>query len=150
MGCHALLQGIFPTQGSNPGLRHCRQSLGPPSHQGRELFIKIWLKCRFLQEAPPLAPETSSGPLASSVVWPSWHLSPRYLHSVLRHLVKSLFPTGLAALEQKQAGILFGFFFPSFLSHHCILSPGQDTSPEEESSTSLPAPGVGVGGMNEC
>ena len=26
-GCHALLQGIFPTQGSNPGLPHCRQIL---------------------------------------------------------------------------------------------------------------------------
>ena len=25
MGCHALLQGIFPTQGSNPGLPHCRR-----------------------------------------------------------------------------------------------------------------------------
>ena len=25
--CHSLLQGIFPTQGSNPGLRHCRQIL---------------------------------------------------------------------------------------------------------------------------
>ena len=24
VGCHALLQGIFPTQGSNPGLQHCR------------------------------------------------------------------------------------------------------------------------------
>ena len=27
MGCHALLQGIFPTQRSNPGLLHCRQTL---------------------------------------------------------------------------------------------------------------------------
>src|SRR5574337_1228739 len=25
--CHFLLQGIFPTQGSNPGLLHCRQTL---------------------------------------------------------------------------------------------------------------------------
>ena len=25
MGCHALLQGIFPTQGLNPGFSHCRQ-----------------------------------------------------------------------------------------------------------------------------
>ena len=25
VGCYALLQGIFPTQGSNPGLLHCRQ-----------------------------------------------------------------------------------------------------------------------------
>ena len=24
VGCHALLQGIFPTQGSNPGLLHCK------------------------------------------------------------------------------------------------------------------------------
>ena len=27
VGCHCLLQGIFPTQGSNPGLSHCRQTL---------------------------------------------------------------------------------------------------------------------------
>ena len=25
VGCHVLLQGIFPTQGSNPGLLHCWQ-----------------------------------------------------------------------------------------------------------------------------
>ena len=24
MGIHSLLQGVFPTQGSNPGLQHCR------------------------------------------------------------------------------------------------------------------------------
>ena len=29
-----LLQGIFPTQGSNPGLLHCRQTLYHLSHQG--------------------------------------------------------------------------------------------------------------------
>ena len=27
VGCHALLQGIFLTQGSNPGFLHCRQIL---------------------------------------------------------------------------------------------------------------------------
>ena len=27
MGGHAFLQGIFPTQGSNPALLHCRQTL---------------------------------------------------------------------------------------------------------------------------
>ena len=27
VGCHALPQGIFLTQGSNPGLLHCRQIL---------------------------------------------------------------------------------------------------------------------------
>ena len=34
VGCHALLQGIFPTQGSNPGLPHCRRILYQLSHQG--------------------------------------------------------------------------------------------------------------------
>ena len=31
-GCHFLLQGIFPIQGSNPGLLHCRQILYHLSH----------------------------------------------------------------------------------------------------------------------
>ena len=32
VGCHFLLQRIFPTQGSNPGLLHCRQILYRLSH----------------------------------------------------------------------------------------------------------------------
>ena len=34
VGCHCLLQGIFPTQESNPSLLHCRQILYHLSHQG--------------------------------------------------------------------------------------------------------------------
>ena len=33
VGCHSLLQGIFPTQGPNPGFPHCRQILYQLSHQ---------------------------------------------------------------------------------------------------------------------
>ena len=33
VGCHLLLQGIFQTQGSNPGLLRCRQILYHLSHQ---------------------------------------------------------------------------------------------------------------------
>ena len=33
VGCHFLIQGIFPTQGSNPGLSHCRQTVYRLSHQ---------------------------------------------------------------------------------------------------------------------
>ena len=33
VGCHALLQGIFLTQGSKPGLPHCRQILYHLSHE---------------------------------------------------------------------------------------------------------------------
>ena len=34
VGCHALFQGIFPTQGLNPGLPHCRRILWHLSHKG--------------------------------------------------------------------------------------------------------------------
>ena len=45
MGCHFLLQGIFPTQGSNSGLPHCGQTLYHLSHQGiPNKFINILLK----------------------------------------------------------------------------------------------------------
>ena len=51
--CHFLLQGIFPTQGSNRGLPHCRQTLYPLSYQGSicnfksmftfALILMVWL-----------------------------------------------------------------------------------------------------------
>ena len=34
VGCHSVLQGIFPTQGSNSGLPYCRWILYHLSHQG--------------------------------------------------------------------------------------------------------------------
>ena len=34
VGSHSLLQGIFPTQGSNPGLLHCRWILYQLSYEG--------------------------------------------------------------------------------------------------------------------
>ena len=41
VGCHFLLQGIFLTQGSNPGLPHCRQTLLPSEPPGKvPLFFK--------------------------------------------------------------------------------------------------------------
>ena len=38
-GCCSLLQGIFPTQGSNPGLLHCRQILYHLRHQGSPGYL---------------------------------------------------------------------------------------------------------------
>ena len=37
MGCHILLQGIFQTHGSNPGLLHCRQILLTTEPAGKPL-----------------------------------------------------------------------------------------------------------------
>ena len=40
VSCHALLQGIFPIQGSNPGLLHCRHILYHLSHQGNPKILE--------------------------------------------------------------------------------------------------------------
>ena len=47
VGCHFLLHGIFPTQGSNPGLPHHRWILYHLSHRGSSY---VWYKCFLLIE----------------------------------------------------------------------------------------------------
>ena len=37
VGCHALLQALFPTQRSNPGLTHCKRILYRLRHQGSSI-----------------------------------------------------------------------------------------------------------------
>ena len=54
VGCQALLQEIFPTQGSNPGLLHFRQILYDLSHKGSPRILE-WVAYPF-----------SSGPSRSS------------------------------------------------------------------------------------
>ena len=43
VGCHLLLQWIFPTQGSNSGLLHCGQMLYTLSHEGNPV-LTAWGK----------------------------------------------------------------------------------------------------------
>ena len=48
VGSHFLLQGIFPTQGSNTGLLHCGQILYHPSNQGSSgVFVVVVVVCLF-------------------------------------------------------------------------------------------------------
>ena len=46
MGCHALLQAIFPTQRSNPGRLHCTWILYHLSHQESPRILE-WVACPF-------------------------------------------------------------------------------------------------------
>ena len=69
MGCHFLLQGIFPTQGLNPGLPHCRKILYRLSHQGSPIIslkVKVKVDSRsvvsdFLQPHCPYSPWNCPG-----------------------------------------------------------------------------------------
>ena len=40
VGSHSLLQGIFPSQGSNPGLPHSRRILYQLSHKGSPRIVE--------------------------------------------------------------------------------------------------------------
>ena len=46
VGSLSLLQGIFPTQGSNPGLLHCRRILCHLSHKGSPRILE-WVAYPF-------------------------------------------------------------------------------------------------------
>ena len=46
VGCHAPLQGVFPTQGSNSGLPYCSRILYHLSHQGSSRLLEC-VACPF-------------------------------------------------------------------------------------------------------
>ena len=78
---HSTLQWIFPTQGSNPGLVHCRQILYYLSHQGspgvlihhsnlsgktvNALRVKTHVLCRFSTAILSLGPAAAAKSLQS-------------------------------------------------------------------------------------
>ena len=53
LGCHALLQGNFPTQGLNSGLPHCGQILYHLSQPGKDT-VKTIQKLKFESAHPEL------------------------------------------------------------------------------------------------
>ena len=73
VGCHFLLQGMFLTQGLNPGLPHCRQMLQPLSHRGSLVL-----------EPGPILMLKSVACKVTASCWPSVGLHPRPIgHCIL-------------------------------------------------------------------
>ena len=80
--CHALLQGIFPTQGLIPGLQHCRQILYHLSYQGKPQ--SKW-KCELLS----LVKERANL-IFLSMFWTSSISYVKWTHFIF--LLRALFP----------------------------------------------------------
>ena len=59
MGSLSLLQGIFPTQGSNTGLPHCGWILYQPSHKGSPRILE-WVAYPFSRDLPDAGIELGS------------------------------------------------------------------------------------------
>ena len=73
VGNLSLLQGIFPTQGSNPGLPHCRRIVYQLSHKGSPSRSGVgWFLWHWGSDNPTRAQDRISD---SSVLSPSFSLS---------------------------------------------------------------------------
>ena len=101
--CHALLQGILPTQGSNPGLLHCRRILYQLSHQGSCSTGQYYIAAHW--------GSGSSEPWAS---WSAMHSSPDIL--CRRDLRLQLHIQGHPLLCQPDSTLLSHLFIPT---SHC-------------------------------
>ena len=80
VGCHFLLQGIFPTQGSNPGPLLCRQILYRLSHQASSIpsITPLSLPSVVLSKPRKIF---ESFPISHSFLF---HHSPHGTHSMLK------------------------------------------------------------------
>ena len=107
VGCHALLQGIFPNQGSNPGLLHCRQILYHLSHQRSP-----WLCQAFILPFPllillPLYVFRNSILIYLIISYSSFSSVPILsAHYVIKNIVCVSFPLDWELLESRD-NILF-------------------------------------------
>ena len=70
VGSCSLLQGIFPTQGSNPGLPHCRWILYQMSHKGSPRIL-AWVAYPFSRELPDPGIKPGSSALQTKL-FTSW------------------------------------------------------------------------------
>ena len=126
MGSCSLLQGIFPTQGSNPGLLNCKQILYHLRHQGSPRKVE-WFTYTFsrdlshpgIEQASPalqadcLSSELPGKPVKVKVFVSPWTLTTRRLHlwnspgkntGVGSHSVlQEIFPT---RIEPRSAALL--------------------------------------------
>ena len=69
VGYDGLLQGIFPTQGSNPVLCHCSEVLHHLSHQGSPRILE-WVACPFSRGSPDPGIELGSPALQADSLPP--------------------------------------------------------------------------------
>ena len=66
VGSHSLVQGIFPIQGLNPGLPHCKQILYQPSQKGSPRLLE-WVAYPFSRGSSWLRNWTGVSCIANSL-----------------------------------------------------------------------------------
>ena len=164
VGSLSLLHGIFPTQGSKPGLPHSRWILYQLSHKGRPSVVKpltknhpvsIWLQNSLptlLRRPPPTAPyftkqkEKNGGVNSFSSIWKSSSPAQRSKRFSSFVLPDSMIPP--SALHWSLSHLHPQSASPASCGEFSISSPSEALAAITASSRSLPKPRVRPEGMN--
>ena len=89
MSCPTLIQEIFPTQGLNSDLLHCRWILHHLSHQSSPRIL-AWLAYRFRGDLPNPGIKLGSPALQMDSYQLNYQGSPFYSYEVLKEAKKSI------------------------------------------------------------
>ena len=81
VGSLSLFQGIFPTQGSNPGLPHYGQSLYQLSHKGSPRILE-WVAYPFSTGSSQTRNQTGVSCITCGLFWSTLVLAFLYPHSL--------------------------------------------------------------------
>ena len=95
VGSLYLLQGIFPTQGLNPGLPHYRQILYQLSHKGSPRILE-WVSLSFLQGIFP-SQESNQIACIAGGFFTNWATGKR--PEIMMKLITSISPKGPATFN---------------------------------------------------
>ena len=101
VGCHFLLQGIFPNQASNLRLLHCRQILYHLSHQGRS----------------SLSSRRKSNSMEERIFFSSWKFPIYFMLKFQKHFAYQHSPTSLSVFLAQIIHDLLWIPF-SYLQYH--------------------------------
>ena len=93
VGCHSLLQGIFQSQGSNPGLLHFRRIFYHMNHQGSPSLLILRLSFQSLKSL--LSEKTNSSAQALDSTFSC------FVKDILNNLLQNQFLPSLLAHTQQ-------------------------------------------------
>ena len=96
--CHALLQGIFPTQELNQGFLHCRQILYQLCHKGSPRILD-WVACLFSSRSSQPRNWTEVSCIAGRF-FTSWAMRDAKEWSNPNHFLELLYATAPSLIAQ--------------------------------------------------
>ena len=131
MGSCSLLQGIFPTQGSNPGFPHCRQILYQLSHQGRETLRYSSVQVSRSVMSNSVIPWTAARQPSLSITnsWSFLKLMSIKPVILFNHLILFLFPSSIfPSISVFSIESVLRIRWPKYWSFSFSISPSDEYS----------------------